>query len=681
MSKNPSIQSVPTSKTNLSLVDATSRLRGLPERENLFELAQTYLSLQHKHWPELVGTPILPEVNDPNLAAMISEFVSAYQSSQVNTSGDFTATQTSGIGIGAAYVRYSDANSNTRSLDQQLLNALQTARREKVFIPWQFVFADAAISGTTQARNGYQMLRSLVESADTIISCIFVDDLDRLNRDQIESLLFMRLLDHHRIRVITANGFDSSQQMSKVAHTIKALQNEQFVDQLKEKVIRGMKDVAHLGKNLGKPPTGYKIIPIVDSSGQIRINRKGKCETEVAIDEEAAAVVRRIFTMFTDQKISPRVIGQILCQESALGRQGWGASTVGNVLRNERYIGIYIWGKRRTDKHPITGKRKDVLRPMEEWLRIDIPELRIIDDELWQATQKRLAEVSRNTRPKNPSKRSRQSVYPTRLFDLYCRYCDKPLWLNRAGRYSHLCCLHGKEGTHNCELRTCKSLSIIDDCILAFIAEKVLDDASVDSLIEQANAFLTEEAAKPKADTVELRQQIQKQKSFIKRQAERLMTLGDGIAAETLIQAIATAECEVERLEAELAIADSANFRPEIIDRAAIAELMINLRELLHTDVISAHQILAKALGKVYITQGPKRKRYHSWIAELNINPIPVFLEIAMKRDCPTAPSLDYLQKRSWTIATPIWADIDKRGVHHEFKQDFPAFTANIKSP
>ena len=611
---------------------------------------------------------------------MASEFEASYQSRQVSTSCDFTAAQARRIEIGAAYVRYSDANSNTRSLDQQLSNVLQTARRENVFIPWQYVFADAAISGTTQARNGYQMLLAVVQATDRTLNRIFIDDLDRLNRNQIESLQFMGLLNHHGRRLTTANGFDSSQQMSKLAHSYRAIINEQFVDQLKEKVFRGMKDNFRLGKNLGLPPTGYKVIPKVDSSGQFLLTRNGRFETEVVIDDEAADVVRRIFSMFTEQKLSPRNIAESLCQESALGRQGWNASTIGKMLRNQRYIGVHIWGKQLTTKHPVTGKNKAALRPEEEHLRREVPEWRIIDDGLWQATQKRLAEVSRNTRPKNPSKRSRQSLYPTRLFDLYCHYCDKPLWLNRAGKYSHLCCLRGKEGAHRCELRTSKSLSIIDDCILAFIKEQVLDEASVDSLIEQANAFLKEEAAKPKADTVELGQQIQKQKGFIKRQAERLVILGDCVAAETLIQAITTAEGEVKRLEAELAVANSANFRPEIIDRAVIAELMTNLRELLQTDVISSHQILAKALGRVYITQGPKRERYHSWIAELNINPIPVFLEISRQNDCPTTHSLDYLQIRSWTIASPLWTEIDQRGDHRKIEPILPAFMQKTNS-
>jgi len=54
--------------------------------------------------------------------------------------------------IGLGYVRFSDEGSNARSLDQQFINVLQWARRDEVFIPWCYVCADYAVSGTLACR-------------------------------------------------------------------------------------------------------------------------------------------------------------------------------------------------------------------------------------------------------------------------------------------------------------------------------------------------------------------------------------------------------------------------------------------------------------------------------------------------------------------------------------------------
>ena len=65
--------------------------------------------------------------------------------------------------LGIAYLRFSDEGSNPRSLAQQLINVLNRARREGVFVPWEYVLADAAVSGTLACRRGYTIAKALVE--------------------------------------------------------------------------------------------------------------------------------------------------------------------------------------------------------------------------------------------------------------------------------------------------------------------------------------------------------------------------------------------------------------------------------------------------------------------------------------------------------------------------------------
>ncbi len=59
-------------------------------------------------------------------------------------------------------------------------------------------------------------------------------------------------------------------------------------------------------------------------------------------------------------------------------------------LQNEKYIGTWVWNKTRFLKDPDSGRRGPVPRPREEWVRQERPDLRIIDDALWDAVQTRL---------------------------------------------------------------------------------------------------------------------------------------------------------------------------------------------------------------------------------------------------------------------------------------------------
>jgi site-specific DNA recombinase len=55
------------------------------------------------------------------------------------------------------------------------------------------------------------------------------------------------------------------------------------------------------------------------------------------------------------------------------------------ILNREFYIGRMVWNRQRFIKDPETGKRQARPNPAAEWIVQEIPELRVIDDELWTA--------------------------------------------------------------------------------------------------------------------------------------------------------------------------------------------------------------------------------------------------------------------------------------------------------
>lgn len=64
------------------------------------------------------------------------------------------------------------------------------------------------------------------------------------------------------------------------------------------------------------------------------------------------------------------------------------------LMNNELYIGRLIWNRLRYLKDPSTGKRVSRLNPESEWIVKDVPDLRIIDDELWRAVRERQGEIA-----------------------------------------------------------------------------------------------------------------------------------------------------------------------------------------------------------------------------------------------------------------------------------------------
>ena len=112
--------------------------------------------------------------------------------------------------------------------------------------------------------------------------------------------------------------------------------------------------------------------------------------------------MRRIFGWFVHEQ---RTIGWIVKE---LNRQrvpkdhrsqkpDWRHPNVINLLRSPKYIGRWPWGQRQNVRNPLTGQVSQEERPEEDcqqWVR-ECPELRIVEDQVFDAAQERLDENER----------------------------------------------------------------------------------------------------------------------------------------------------------------------------------------------------------------------------------------------------------------------------------------------
>ena len=124
---------------------------------------------------------------------------------------------------------------------------------------------------------------------------------------------------------------------------------------------------------------------------------------ERKINEAKAETVRRIFREFA-AGTSPRAIarrlnedgvpapsaGKLWTDSSLRGRAGRGTG----IVNNELYIGRLVWNRQRFMKNPETGKRVARINPPDDWIVTEVPELRIVDDALWQAAKDRQGAIS-----------------------------------------------------------------------------------------------------------------------------------------------------------------------------------------------------------------------------------------------------------------------------------------------
>ena len=218
------------------------------------------------------------------------------------------------------YARYSSDNQSAASIDDQIRICKERLTAES----WTLVqvFRDAAISGASALRPGYQAL--LEGAREAAFDVVVAEALDRLSRDQEDVAGLFKRLKFAGIRIVTvAEG-----EVTELHVGLKGTMNALFLKDLADKTRRGLRGRVEAGQSAGGRAFGYTVVRALDACGEpVRGKR--------AINASEAAVVRRIFASFNAGD-SPLAIAKALNAERIPGPDGrpWRDTTIrGHALR------------------------------------------------------------------------------------------------------------------------------------------------------------------------------------------------------------------------------------------------------------------------------------------------------------------------------------------------------------
>ncbi|MBD8552809.1 MULTISPECIES: recombinase family protein [unclassified Sphingomonas] len=397
---------------------------------------------------------------------------------------------------------------------------------------------DPELSGYRRDRPGLRQLLRAVETGQ--IDIIVCEALDRLARDAEDVAWLGKKLAYHRVQLHTV----SEGHVDEIKFAVAGLLGSIFLKHLVDKTLRGMEAAVLAGRFAGGRAYGYKRMVRLDAKGEVQ---RGLLE----IEEGQAAVVRRIFAWFA-AGLSSIQIATRLNEEGVPGPRGgqWNASTIRGdptklvgILNNPLYAGRLVWGRRQWRKNPDSEKRERRyrLRDRTEWVEVAVPELRIVDDALFDAAHAEIERRKRAPQAASPAGETRARHLLSGL--IRCSCCGANYTI--SGKDYYRCAGQKERGT--CRNRVSVRKGPLETATLATLQEHLLTDEHVRVFIEEFERELQRLTRQDTGRHDAAQQRLQQVTTELDNLYQNLLA---GIASPALRAMITEREAEKLRLKA-----------------------------------------------------------------------------------------------------------------------------------
>lgn len=407
-------------------------------------------------------------------------------------------------------------------------------------------YSDDGYSGKDFERPDWKRMVADIEAGK--VGCVLVKDMSRVGRDYLQTgfytEVFFRQYGVHFIAI--ANNVDSDVSGSNEFAPFLNIMNEWYLRDQSRKISAAYKVKGNAGKHTtNSPPYGYVKDP-ADKNHWL-------------IDEEAAAVVRRIFRLSIECN-GTHTIAKLLTADkvespgfhAAKNHRGpyknnmdmsrphdWYGFTVGTILARPEYMGHTV--NFRSYKQSYKDKNA-IKRPPEEWTVFENTHEAIVDPETWALAQQARKTVRRidTTGEANPL---------TGL--VFCADCGAKMY-NHRGKHkddpngetrtsdSYNCSTYTL--THEREVKTCYSHSISTNALRALILDAI-KLVSKYAITNEA-AFIEKVRAASEVRQAEAARDLKRRISKSKKRSAELDTL-----IKKLYEAYATGKLPEKRFE------------------------------------------------------------------------------------------------------------------------------------
>ena len=422
----------------------------------------------------------------------------------------------------AIYARVSsDRQKENHTIASQTAALIEYAQTHGYTVLPEWVFQDEGYSGAILVRPGLESLRDL--AAEGQIAAALIYSPDRLSRKYAYQVLLSEELSRCGVELIFLKAPAGTTPEDQLLVQFQGMIAEYERAQIAERCRRGKKHMAeHGGVNvLSGAPYGYRYVRKSDTSAAF-----------YEVIEAEAKVVRMVFEIYTQQRLSINAIARLLNERQIATRTGkgrWERSTVWGMLRNPAYRGTACYGKteqrpRQRVTRPLRQRKalpsRDVgghERPREEWIEVPVPAL--VSEEMFALAQEQLTKNLRHS--------PRRTIEPTLLQGmLVCEQCGYALYRTSTHtskqKLNYYRCI-GSDGYRRLSGPICTNRPIRQDYLDRFVWNEIIRLLDNPELI-QTEIDRRQEAAR-NADPLRKREdELRREQARVEKTCERLVT-------------------------------------------------------------------------------------------------------------------------------------------------------------
>ncbi|MCL2426965.1 MAG: recombinase family protein [Oscillospiraceae bacterium] len=490
------------------------------------------------------------------------------------------------------YARFSSDNQREESIDAQLRAMHEYCRRNGIVVIREY--CDRARSATTDERP--EFLAMIDDSKKCDHDFVVVHKLDRFTRNRYDSAYYKRELKKNGITLLSVLEYMDDSPESIILESVLEGMNEYYSKNLSREVMKGLLESARKCQALGgRPPYGYKV---------------NQATRRYEINEDEAGAVRLIY-----QRVCEGFgYSEIITELNNLGyktrnNNPFGKNSLTEILRNEKYKGIYIFN-RASSAAPDRTRNNHKDKPDDEIIRIPGGMPALVDE----ITFDRVTALIKTRSRSSPHARAKENYML--VGKIFCGICGASYCGNRShnGRNKRLLVTYRctKSKTHG-NLR-CTNRDVNRNYLESFVFNRIGELIFSKDRIPKLIAAYHSQQNQNTVETSSAQKRLYSKLEDVQKKIDNIVSVITQTGSPSLLESLEKLEEEKKSLTVQISLEESRNMK-ERLDEIEIVAAYRRAQELFESGSLPQR----KQLLNLYL----KRINVYPEYVQIHLHKIP----------------------------------------------------------